>query len=95
MKRTSHKGESNKNFQDSKDKQLQQEIHALETQILDMFEVSFYFAGLDLKYLSKAFEYYIGLLDNEESQEYTAQNIISLIERIRRDKPEWFKIVQK
>ncbi|RDU69769.1 hypothetical protein CQA66_08885 [Helicobacter aurati] len=137
MKPISHDKKPIKNSfkSDSKTKQLQEEIYFLEAQILDMFEVIFFFAGLDPEHLSHALEYYTQLLDSQEQdqqavniekseskpigpaakqaresrtdieiaeskaksarvadeEEYTAQSIIALIQKIQRDKPEWFR----
>ncbi|MWV60908.1 hypothetical protein DCO58_12405 [Helicobacter saguini] len=77
----------------SEKEQLLEEIRELELEILDMFEVAFYFAGLDSKHLQEAIEYYEEIMESiTEDSEYNAKDIIKIIETIKIDKPQWFKI---
>lgn len=71
---------------------LQDEIQDLESQILDMFEVAFHFAGLKPENLHDAFNYYMEVMESQNDDlPYTAQTIIANILLIKQDKPEWFE----
>lgn len=72
--------------------QLLEEIRELELEILDMFEVAFYFAGLKEKHLQEALEYYEEIMESITiDSEYNAKDIIKIIETIKIDKPQWFE----
>lgn len=69
------------------------EIRDLESQILDMFEVAFHFAGLKPENLHNALDYYMEVMESQsEDLPYTAHTIIANILLIKQDKPEWFYI---
>ncbi|TLD95790.1 hypothetical protein [Helicobacter trogontum] len=71
---------------------LQDEIQDLESQILDMFEVTFHFAGLKPENLHDALNYYMEVMESQSDDlPYTAQTIIANILLIKQDKPEWFE----
>ncbi|TLD82827.1 hypothetical protein [Helicobacter trogontum] len=71
---------------------LQDEIQDLESQILDMFEVAFHFAGLKPENLHDALNYYMEVMESQSDDlPYTAQTIIANILLIKQDKPEWFE----
>ena len=72
----------------------EEEIRELELEVLDMFEVAFYFAGLKKEHLQDALEHYSDLLESIQDTkdiEYNAQTIIKIIETIKLDKPMWFR----
>lgn len=92
MQRQGSKTHHNKNHNTKLDEQtLQEEIQDLESQILDMFEVAFHFAGLKPEYIHDALTYYMEVMESQSDDlPYTAKAIIANILLIKQDKPEWF-----
>lgn len=92
MQRQGGKTHHNKNHNTKLDEQtLQEEIQDLESQILDMFEVAFHFAGLKPEYIHDALTYYMEVMESQSDDlPYTAKAIIANILLIKQDKPEWF-----
>ncbi len=87
--------ENNEQIRDNKD--LIEEIQDLESQILDMFEVAFHFAGLKEEYLQNALECYMQIMESQDELweeqpqlEYTPQVIIANILQVKDKNPKWF-----
>ncbi len=89
-----NKQKQNTNKHNTKDRDLEslhEEIQDLESQVLDMFEVAFHFAGLQSQYLHDALTYYMDVMESQDDDlPYTAQTIIANIMLIKHDKPQWF-----
>lgn len=85
--------QTNNKKQDTKShiQALQEEIQDLESQILDMFEVAFHFAGLQPEYIHEALKYYMEVMESQSDDlPYTAKTIIANILLIKQDRPQWF-----
>lgn len=75
---------------------LEEEIQDLESQILDMFEVAFHFAGLKEEHLHDALTYYMDIMESQdEDLPYNAKSIIANILLLKQDKPAWFQHTPK
>ncbi len=91
MQQHDKKHKKSHNTQALQDKIRDEEIQDLESQILDMFEVAFHFAGLKPSNLHDALNYYMEIMESQDDDlPYNAQTIIANILLIRQDKPEWF-----
>ncbi|EEO24172.1 MULTISPECIES: hypothetical protein [Helicobacter] len=91
MQQHDKKHKKSHNTQALQNKIRDEEIQELESQILDMFEVAFHFAGLKPSSLDDALNYYMEVMESQDDDlPYNAQTIIANILLIRQDKPEWF-----
>lgn len=91
MQQHNKKHKKSHNTQALQNKIRDEEIQELESQILDMFEVAFHFAGLKPNNLDDALNYYMEIMESQDDDlPYNAQTIIANILLIRQDKPEWF-----
>ncbi|AQQ59905.1 MAG: hypothetical protein SPJ83_01535 [Helicobacter sp.] len=91
MQQHDKKHKKSHNTQALQNKIRDEEIQELESQILDMFEVAFHFAGLKPSNLDDALNYYMEVMESQDDDlPYNAQTIIANILLIRQDKPEWF-----
>ena len=74
--------------------EAEKEIEELSTQLVDMLEVAFYFAGLKKEHLKNAIEIYLNGIDeyyaNNDDGEMGVDEIIEVIENIKKTKPELF-----
>ncbi len=74
--------------------EAEKEIEELSTQLVDMLEVAFYFAGLKKVHLKNAIEIYLNGIDeyyaNNDDGEMGVDEIIEVIENIKKTKPELF-----
>ncbi len=83
--------QNNNHIKEQDNQELLEEIQDLELQILDMFEVAFYFAGIKDEYLQDALEYYMKIIESQDdSIEYTPQIIIANILQVKEKNPKWF-----
>ncbi len=75
--------------------EAEKEIEELSTQLVDMLEVAFYFAGLKKEHLKNAIEIYLNGIDeyyaNSDDGEMGVDEIIEVIENIKKIKPELFR----
>ncbi len=75
--------------------EAEKEIEELSTQLVDMLEVAFYFAGLKKENLKNAIEIYLNGIDeyyaNNDDGEMGVDEIIEVIENIKKTKPELFR----
>ena len=75
--------------------EAEKEIEELSTQLVDMLEVAFYFAGLKKEHLKNAIELYLNGIDeyyaNNDDGEMGVDEIIEVIEYIKKTKPELFR----
>ncbi len=75
--------------------EAEKEIEELSTQLVDMLEVAFYFAGLKKEHLKNAIEIYLNGIDeyyaNNDDGEMGVDEIIEVIENIKKIKPELFR----
>ena len=75
--------------------EAEKEIEELSTQLVDMLEVAFYFAGLKKEHLKNAIEIYLNGIDeyyaNNDDGEMGVDEIIEVIENIKKTKPELFR----
>ncbi len=74
--------------------EAEREIEELSTQLVDMLEVAFYFAGLKREHLKDAIELYLNgideVFDNDEG-EMGIDEIIEVINHIKRKNPKLFR----
>ncbi len=74
--------------------EAEKEIEELSTQLVDMLEVAFYFAGLKKEYFKNAIEIYLNGIDdyyaNNEDGEMGVEEIIEVIKHIKKTKPQLF-----
>jgi len=74
--------------------EAEKEIEELSTQLVDMLEVALYFAGMKKEKLSSAIEVYLNGIDefyaNNDDGEMGVDEIIEVIEYIKKTKPELF-----
>jgi len=74
--------------------EAEKEIEELSTQLVDMLEVAFYFAGLKKENFKNAIEIYLNGIDeyyaNNEDGEMGVDEIIDVIKHIKKTKPELF-----
>ncbi len=75
--------------------EAEKEIEELSTQLVDMLEVAFYFAGLKKENFKNAIEIYLNGIDeyyaNNEDGEMGVDEIIEVIKHIKKTKPELFR----
>jgi len=75
--------------------EAEKEIEELSTQLVDMLEVAFYFAGLKKEHLKNAIEIYLNGIDeyyaNNDDGEMGVDEIIEVIENIKKTRSELFK----
>ena len=75
--------------------EAEREIEELSTQLVDMLEVAFYFAGLKKENFKNAIEIYLNGIDeyyaNNEDGEMGVDEIIEVIKHIKKTKPELFR----
>lgn len=75
--------------------EAEKEIEELSTQLVDMLEVAFYFAGLKKENFKNAIEIYLNGIDeyyaNNEDGEMGVDEIIDVIKHIKKTKPELFR----
>ncbi len=75
--------------------EAEREIEELSTQLVDMLEVAFYFAGLKKENFKNAIEIYLNGIDeyyaNNEDGEMGVDEIIEVIKHIKKRKPELFR----
>jgi hypothetical protein len=74
--------------------EAEKEIEELSTQLVDMLEVAFYFAGLKKEHFKNAIEIYLNGIDdyyaNNEDGEMGVEEIIEVIKHIKKTKPQLF-----
>ena len=75
--------------------EAEKEIEELSTQLVDMLEVAFYFAGLKKENFKNAIEIYLNGIDeyyaNNEDGEMGVDEIIEVIKYIKKTKPKLFR----